>query len=117
MPPNAAVAPASPKANSFVLSTRTPVATAACLLPPTAKMWLPILFRSSRPQKASASTTHHRKVAGITPRLPEVRAANAGSGEKGWDDAPCTKNTAANQKKEVPSVVMKDGIFNLSVIT
>ena len=36
MPANAAVAPARPKASSFVLSTRTPVAVAACLLPPTA---------------------------------------------------------------------------------
>ena len=46
-----------------------------------------------------------------------MSAANAGSGEKGWDDAPCTKNVAANQKKDVPSVVMKDGILSWSVIS
>src|SRR5260370_8561183 len=117
MPPNAAVAPARPKASSFVLSTRTLVGSAACLLPPAPKMWLPIRFRSSRPQKASASTAHHRNVAGITPTLPAVRDANTGSGAKGWEDAPCTKNVAANQNKDVPSVAQKDGHLSQSAIT
>src|ERR1700736_4625906 len=74
-------------------------------------------FRSSRPQKASASTTHHRKVAGITPTLPAVSDANVWSGKKVWEDAPCTKNVAANQKKDVPSVVLKAGILSRSVIS
>src|SRR5437016_3628925 len=102
MPPNAAQNPARAKASSFVLSTFTPVAIAACLLPPVAKIWLPIRFRSSSTQKTIASATHHKNVAGITPMAAEVNAANPAVGVKGWDDGPCTKYVAAVQKKDVP---------------
>ena len=46
-----------------------------------------------------------------------MSAPNTGVAVKAWDDSPCTKNVRAIKMKDVPSVVMNDGIFSRSVIS
>ncbi len=62
MPTNQAPKPTSMNREIFVKATGTPTARAESLLPPTAKIQLPYLVRSSTQVASAAKASHHTTV-------------------------------------------------------
>ncbi len=75
MPTNQAPKPTSMNREILVKVTGTPTARAECLLPPTAKIQLPYLVRSSTQVARAAKTSHHTTVIlTLTPPTLKVEA-------------------------------------------
>src|ERR1700733_639865 len=60
---------------------------------------------------------NQRKLVPTRPKLPPKTNWKTGSGLKPIDCAPCTRNVIPCQNKRPPSVTMKDGMANCSVIS